>query len=102
MSPENLLISEFISYYCKLPRDPEYAVLIKGVWGIGKTKFVHDILEKLEKNGQEHLYVSLYGVTAIGRFKRIRRGRIRFLIATESRKFISFPSPAYFRVVRGF
>ena len=65
MSPENLLISEFLSYYCKLPNPPEYAVLIKGVWGIGKTKFVNDILEELQKSGQEHLYVSLYGVTSI-------------------------------------
>ena len=65
MSPENLLISEFLSYYCQLPNPPEYAVLIKGVWGIGKTRFVNDILEKLKEEGQEHLYVSLYGVTSI-------------------------------------
>lgn len=65
MSPENLLISKFLSYYCQLKSQPEYAVLIKGVWGIGKTKFVHDILEELKEKGQEHLYVSLYGVTSI-------------------------------------
>ena len=65
MASDNQHIRDFLSYYCLLNSSPEYAILIKGLWGTGKTWFIQDCLEKLQNNGQGHLYVSLYGVTSV-------------------------------------
>lgn len=65
MASDNQHIREFLSYYCLLNSSPEYAVLIKGLWGTGKTWFIQDSLKELQNAGQGHLYVSLYGVTSV-------------------------------------
>lgn len=46
------------------PDAPEYAVLIKGAWGSGKSWFITKSLEELKKNDGKYIYVSLYGVTS--------------------------------------
>ena len=43
-----------------------YAVMIDGAWGSGKTYFVkHVLLKKIESNEKRVLYVSLYGISNI-------------------------------------
>ena len=43
-----------------------YAVIIDGAWGSGKTYFVKNVLlKKIESNEKRVLYVSLYGVSDI-------------------------------------
>lgn len=54
-------ISQFLDYYIKLP-NPQYAVLLKGKWGSGKTHFINKYKDKLKENKQRYIYVSLYGV----------------------------------------
>ena len=63
ISPENKHIEEYLDHYCKSEHPPEYAVLLNGVWGAGKTWFAKKYCEKLKKNDQKYLYVSLYGIT---------------------------------------
>lgn len=60
----NQHISQFLDYYCsdKL-LNPQYAVLLKGKWGSGKTYFINEYKKHLNKNEQKYIYVSLYGVT---------------------------------------
>ena len=61
-------IHEFLEYYCDLPQSPEYAVMIKGEWGSGKTWFIRDYLKsKYPSNGERfekkpYMYISLYGI----------------------------------------
>lgn len=65
MTTPNTHITEYLEYYCQLEQAPEYAVLLKGKWGSGKTWFIHQFLTKLNEGKQvKHLYVSLYGMTA--------------------------------------
>jgi Cdc6-like AAA superfamily ATPase len=59
----NSHIKEYLDYYCGLTQAPEFAVLLKGQWGSGKTWFIDKYCEKLKENKQKCLYVSLYGVT---------------------------------------
>jgi hypothetical protein len=54
-------ISQFLDYYIKLP-NPQYAVLLKGKWGSGKTHFINEYKDKLKKSTRRYIYVSLYGV----------------------------------------
>ena len=61
----NQHISEFLDYYCsdKL-LNPQYAVLLKGKWGSGKTHFINEYKKHLKINNKKFIYVSLYGVTS--------------------------------------
>ena len=54
-------IRDFLNYYCDLPVAPQYAVLLNGLWGSGKTWFISDFIKK-NKDAKRFLYISLYGV----------------------------------------
>lgn len=62
MSEKNDNINDFLDYYFKFEHSPEYAVMIKGPWGSGKSWFVKKALERLKQNSGKYLYVSLYGI----------------------------------------
>lgn len=64
MTSLNRHVEEFLDYYCNLKNSPEYAVLLKGDWGCGKTWFIKNYFKKLEASQKRYLYVSLYGVTS--------------------------------------
>jgi KAP family P-loop domain len=59
----NSHITEYLDYYCGLTQAPEFAILLKGQWGSGKTWFIDKYREKFNENKQKCLYVSLYGAT---------------------------------------
>jgi energy-coupling factor transporter ATP-binding protein EcfA2 len=56
-----------IEYYCSMQVAPEYALLVKGSWGCGKSHLVKDTIKimKHENEAYKFLYVSLYGVNNI-------------------------------------
>jgi len=61
----NKHIDEFLDYYVKEIENPQYAVLLKGKWGSGKTHFINGYKEHLKDEiKQKYIYVSLYGVTS--------------------------------------
>lgn len=62
--------TEFLDYYCAEATRADYAVLIDGPWGSGKTKFVVDYLDKRNKVSAvgdalkpKALHVSLFGLS---------------------------------------
>ena len=50
MSNPNEHIEEFLKHYFKLPSPPQYAVLLKGKWGVGKTWFLKKIMSQLDSS----------------------------------------------------
>ncbi|MCG3677717.1 KAP family NTPase [Aliarcobacter butzleri] len=60
---QNKHISQFLNYYIELS-NPQYAVLLKGKWGSGKTHFINEYKEHLKINKHKYIYLSLYGVTS--------------------------------------
>ena len=62
-------VIEFLENYIGLRNNPEYAVMIKGEWGCGKTWFIKNFINKiiedktLEK--KEIIYISVYGIQNI-------------------------------------
>jgi len=64
MTTPNKHIEEFLNYYYKFEKSPEYAVLLKGNWGVGKTWFITKTLETFKQDGGKYLYVSLYGINS--------------------------------------
>jgi KAP family P-loop domain len=61
--PLNESTSNFLKRYWSGVKSPEYAVLLSGNWGSGKTWFIQNFLETHTDQGK-CFYVSLYGVTA--------------------------------------
>ena len=59
---QNKHIEEYLTYYCNLSHAPEFAVLLKGKWGSGKTWFIQNFIK--ENTEKKFLYVSLYGLTS--------------------------------------
>lgn len=61
----NELISKYLSDYMHNP-DPQYAVMLKGEWGCGKSFFVNKWIKEYKpagkKNSIKPIYVSLYGL----------------------------------------
>lgn len=61
----NELISKYLSDYMHNP-DPQYAVMLKGEWGCGKSFFVNKWIKEYTPAGEEEclepIYVSLYGL----------------------------------------
>lgn len=55
-------VRDFLRYYCNLEEAPEYAVLLTGPWGSGKTWFVRDLLKAIYSEPNDYLYISLYGM----------------------------------------
>lgn len=55
-------VRDFLKYYCDLPKEPQYAVLLTGLWGCGKTWFVKDFISNHLGQPERVLYLSLYGV----------------------------------------
>lgn len=61
----NKHVSEFLEYYYKLEKPPEYAILLTGLWGSGKTWFIENFIKQVSNKPNEILYVSLYGVKSV-------------------------------------
>lgn len=64
MNSTNQKIHNFLKYYCDLSSPPEYAVLIKGKWGTGKTWFIKNLITDLNTSNIRSLHISLYGMTS--------------------------------------
>lgn len=62
---KNAHLTEYLSYYCDREGRPEYAVLVKGEWGTGKTYIIKNFIQNHTKEDQRFLYVSLYGINSM-------------------------------------
>ncbi len=57
----NKNIEENLNYYLKR-NNPEYAFLLTGKWGVGKTYFVDDYISKIEDFNIKPIKISLFGL----------------------------------------
>ncbi len=61
----NQHVKDFIDYYIKLNVRPDYALMITGAWGSGKSFLVKNQIKKLQSNSELNVhYVSLYGLSS--------------------------------------
>lgn len=69
-------IAKFLDDYMRNP-DPQYAVMLTGRWGCGKTFFVNQWLKTLEVSDEDReeviylkpIYVSVYGMSSLAEIK---------------------------------
>ncbi|MDF0378524.1 P-loop NTPase fold protein [Methylophilus sp. YYY-1] len=95
MLSHNQKIFEFLEYYCQLSESPQYAVLLKGAWGSGKTQFINQFIEKRNSQSLKSLLVSTYGMSS---FKDIEDEFFRLLHPKLSSKKAVLAG----KVVKGF
>ena len=105
---KNQHVREYLDYYLETDIDLEYAVLLKGNWGSGKTYFIKDYIKDIKSRienpqnksefrkylDKEILYISLNGVNKLDDIynlifesKYVITGRTKFLY--NSLKFVS-------------
>ena len=67
MTDLNKNARDLIEYYCSMEVAPEYALLVKGFWGCGKSHLVEDVISKMKSANSDlkFLRVSLYGIRDI-------------------------------------
>ncbi len=67
--PDDPIARRFKEFFSE-PRD--YAVLLKGAWGIGKTFYCENVIAPIAKKetSKEAVFVSLFGVSSIPDFDR--------------------------------
>lgn len=81
-------VRDFLNYYCALPTEPQYAVLLSGLWGSGKTWFIKDFVARSLTKPERVLYLSLYGVQS---FEDIESELFRLLhpvLASKPARFL--------------
>lgn len=60
----NEQLQRLITDYANMKVAPEYAIMVKGDWGSGKTHFIKSAIRHLEAAGVKSLLVSLYGLSS--------------------------------------
>lgn len=98
MHSKNNEIMGFLNYYASMTVAPQYAVMLKGRWGVGKTWFVENLVDQLTADGKKVLYVSLYGMTQV---QQIEDEFFRQLHPVLSSKSVAFAGRLIKGVVKG-
>jgi len=81
---KNLHVKKYLKYYTKLKKSPEYAVLLRGKWGCGKSWFIRDFMG--ENIGKKYIYVSLYGIAKFSEIEEIIFQQINPILGSKKMK----------------
>jgi hypothetical protein len=82
----NRHIEEYLDYYLSLDKSPNYAVLLRGNWGIGKTWFIKNYIKK--SSPESFLYISLNGVTSYKEIENSIFQQLHPLLSSKPMKFV--------------
>jgi len=87
MSDINQHITEYLDYYLGLPNAPQYAVLLRGDWGSGKSFFSKNYIA----NNTDHKYltISLYGITSFKEIEDSFFQQVHPILGSKAAKFTS-------------
>lgn len=61
----NSEITSYLNFYTENTNPKNYAVLIDGEWGAGKTHFIKEFIETKKKEKDKFIYISLYGLSNV-------------------------------------
>lgn len=87
---DNSHIVDYLKYYYCLPSAPNYAILVKGQWGSGKTWLVKNSLEDEKCETQKdtpYIYVSLYGVESYGDIENLVFQQLHPILSSKPMRF---------------
>jgi predicted secreted Zn-dependent protease len=89
-SVANAHVNEYLEYYCGLDK-PNYALLIKGGWGSGKTFLVDKFITSWEQENtfRKYLYVSVYGMTDFSQIEDEIFRQLHPFLSSKGAKFLA-------------
>ncbi|RKR80086.1 KAP-like P-loop domain-containing protein [Mucilaginibacter gracilis] len=82
---KNSHVTNYLDYYCTLSNSPEFAVMLRGNWGSGKSWFIKKYIES--HSPENFLYVSLYGVTSYAEIEESFFAQLHPFLASKGMKF---------------
>lgn len=90
----NKEITNFLDEYVQIP-NPQYAVMLKGAWGCGKTFFIQQWIKTLKNADVEKdelnwkpIYISLFGLTEVQQVTESINKEIYPWLYSKGAKFI--------------
>lgn len=81
---KNQHITEFLEYYLALENSPEYAVMLQGTWGSGKTWYIKDFISN--HKDIKFLRISLYGITSYKEIENILFELLHPILSSKAAK----------------
>lgn len=85
MTSLNHHIEEYLNSYLSMKATPEFAVLLKGKWGSGKSWFIKNYIKNHKES--KFLYVSLYGLTTTKEIEERFFEQLHPMLASKPAKF---------------
>ena len=91
-------MNEHIENYCieyiESDFNPQFAILLKGEWGCGKTYFINKLISRYSSKGQkiqrnEIIYLSLFGISNISEIDERLYQKMHPFLSSEQFKFIT-------------
>jgi hypothetical protein len=87
ISQENSHVEDYLDYFLQLPEAPQFAILLKGQWGCGKSWFIDKYQEKIQKrSGKKSLYISLYGINSFSQIEDALFEAVHPLLSSKQAK----------------
>ena len=88
----NKHIEDYLNFYFKLS-NPDFAILLIGEWGSGKTWFINEIAKKYsseedKKINDLFLFISLYGMTDISEIDKQIFEKLHPIISSKPVKYL--------------
>ena len=89
-------MNEHIENYCieyiENEVNPQFAILIKGEWGCGKTFFINNLISRYKKKGQkiqssEIVYISLFGIGQLSEIDERLFQKMHPILSSEQFKY---------------
>src|SRR5258708_5746930 len=86
----NKHVVDFLRYYCASETPFDYAVMLKGPWGSGKTYLIKNFLAAREQqDAAKHLYVSLYGISSPRQIEEEFYRQLHPILASKGMKIVA-------------
>ena len=83
----NKHIEDYLQYYCDPSHALDYAVMLTGPLGSGKTFLINRFLVKRAKNGSpKNFYVSLYGLTSFRQIDEALERQLHPVLSSKGMK----------------
>jgi len=87
-------IEEYCAKYIESKHNPQFAILIKGEWGCGKTYFINKLISKYTKKTEkiqsnQIVYVSLFGISSTSEIDKRLFQKMHPVLSSEEFRFIA-------------
>ena len=83
----NAHIHQYLTSYLKR-ENPQYAVMLNGAWGCGKTFFIRKWKESIKSKDIKPIYVSLFGLQTIKEVNELINKELHPILTSKATKTI--------------